>query len=41
MELRSLAQQSGALTITPECFLCLYDAVIECYSCMSDSVQFI
>ena len=28
-----------ALTITLECFLCLCEAVIECYSCMGDSVS--
>ena len=29
------------LTIALECFLCLSEAVIESYSCMGDSVQFI
>ena len=41
MEPRSLAYQSGTLTITPNCFLCLCEAIIEPYSCLGDSVQFI
>ena len=41
IEPRSLAQQSGTLTITPNCFLCLYEAEIQSYSCMGDSVQFV
>ena len=39
IETRSLAYQSGTLTITLECFLCLCEAVIECYSSMGDSVS--
>ena len=38
IEPRSLAQLSGTLTITRQCFLCLCWAVIESYSCMGDSV---
>ena len=41
MEPRSLAYQSGTLTITPECLLCLCEAIIEPYSCLGDSAQFI
>ena len=41
MEPRSLAYQSGTLTTTPECLLCLCEAIIEPYSCLGDSVQFI
>ena len=41
MEPRSLAYQSGTLTITPNCFLCLCEVIIEPYSCLGDSVQFI
>ena len=29
------------MLITLECFLCLCEAVIESYSCMGDSVQFV
>ena len=32
----SLAYQLGTLTITLECLLCLYEAIIEPYSCMGD-----
>ena len=32
---------SDTLTITLECFLCLFEAVNESYSCLSGSVQFI
>ena len=41
MEPRLLAYQSGTLTTTPECLLYLCEAIIEPYSCMGDSVQFI
>ena len=41
MEPRSLAYQSGTLTTTLECLLCLCEARIEPYSCLGDSVQFI
>ena len=41
MEPRSLAYQSGTLTTTPECLLYLCEAIIELYSCLGDSVQFI
>ena len=41
MEPRSLAYQSGTLTTTPECLLYLCEAIIEPYSCLGDSVQFI
>ena len=41
MEPRSLAYQSGTLTITPNYFLCLCEAIIKPYSCLGDSVQFI
>ena len=41
MEPRLLAYQSGTLTITPNCFLCLCEAIIEPYSCLGDSSQFI
>ena len=41
MEPRSLAYQSGTLTITPNCFLCLCEVIVEPYSCLGDSVQFI
>ena len=41
IESRLLAQLSATLTITLECFMCLYEAVIESYSCQGDSVQFV
>ena len=31
-----IAKLSATLTITPECFLCLCEALIYCYSCMGD-----
>ena len=31
---------SANLTITLKCMLCLYEALIQFYSCTSDSVQF-
>ena len=40
IEPRLLAYQSGTLTITLKCFLCLCEAITESYSCMDDSVQF-
>ena len=40
-EPRSLAQLSGTLTITLNCFVCLCEAIIESYSCMGDSVQLV
>ena len=41
MEPRSIAYQSGILTTTLECLLCLCKAIIKPYSFLSDSVQFI
>ena len=41
IEPRLLALLSGTLTITPECFLCLYEAVIESYSCMDSVIHLI
>ena len=38
---RSLAYQSGTLTITLECFLFLCEVITEPYSCLGDSAQFI
>ena len=41
IEHRSLAYLSATVTSTLECFLYLCKAVIESYSCMGDSVQFV
>ena len=37
----SPALQSATITIALECFLCLCEAIIESYSCMGDSVEFV
>ena len=41
MEPRSLVYQLGTLTATLDCLLCLWEAIIEPYSRLGDSVQFI
>ena len=41
IEPRSIAEQSGTLTITPNCFLSLCETAIQSYACMGDSVKFV